>query len=178
MLTTTFENLELYAGASWGWTESLSDYPASLYALKLAIKKGTSDPLVINGTANGDDFEFALSFEDSAALDEGDYYYQFITSKLSDDSIKIIKNGSKYIGALLKSGDQRTYWEQVRDNCKDALKILSSREVSAVTILGRSYTYLETEKIVALMERADRKLQLESGKINGNSRTYKLRWTN
>lgn len=178
MINTTFEDLDLYAGASWGWTESLSDYPASLYNLKLMLKQGISEPIELNGAANGDDFEFTYSVEKTAVLSRGDFDYQLIAILKSDESVAVIKSGIKYIKALLKSGDQRTYWEKIRDNCKDALTLLSEREVDEVSILGRTYKYSDTDKIVSLMKRAERELETESGSITGNSRTYKLRWTN
>lgn len=176
-MNLVFESLNLFSGADWAFTESLSDYPASDYDLAIIIKKGTGSPITLDVAKDGDDFDFSKTAAETTAAGFGDFNFQAVATKLSDNSVEIIKAGIKTIHPLLSSaGDTRTYWEKIRDEAKEAYDKLAQLIADEVNFKGKMIRYSERSKLLETINFAEEKIKeamaLQSGEFQG-PRTFK-----
>jgi hypothetical protein len=72
--------LHITQGTTVEWEESHDDYPASTWTATCIIRSEKTS-LVATATASGDDFEFALTATQTAALYPGSYEVQIFVAK-------------------------------------------------------------------------------------------------
>jgi len=164
-------NLKLYAGAKWKWTESVSDYPATLYTLDVYLKYQAETTIKITATPSGSDHLLQKIASETTGLSEGDYKYQARFTEIADTSnVTLYEEGIVHIYPDLATvTDARTYWMQIVENLKDAYKRLSTREMKEVTTYdGTRVTYeerntllkeIKTAEINAGIKKANRKIK-------------------
>ena len=172
-----FESENLFSGADWAFTESLSDYPATDYTLDIIIKKGTGSAVTLNGSADGDDFDFEKPADETAALGFGDFNYQAVATNIDTGKTSIIKSGVKAIHPLLTtSGDTRTYWEKIRDEAKEAYDKLAQLIAIEVNFKGKVIKYAQRSELLSTINLAEQKIQealdLQAGVVTGQ-KTFK-----
>lgn len=167
-----FESENLFAGADWSFTESLSDYPASEYSLDIIIKKSVDDAVVLTGVADADDFNFSKTEEETTAIGFGDFKFQAKAVRKLDSKVFIIKSGTKTIHPLLSVfDDTRTYWEKIRDEAKECYDKLAQLTATEVNFKGKVIKYAERGKLLEQINIAEIKIQEEiesqSGELTG-----------
>lgn len=102
-----------YAGATWKWTESLADYPASVWSLKMILKLPENNAVLIDAAATGDVHTFTYAAASSALLKSGNYYYQGVATHRESGEVVIVGEGMIVVNALLSAlnADPRGFWE-------------------------------------------------------------------
>ena len=143
-----FTEQKLYAGASWEWTESLSEYPASDgWTLTLYLKHKTDPATTILSTADGDNFKFSLTADETKAFAKTDYLYQFVA--VNSGEVDIVEEGEVQIGVLLNAADDtRSDNEIILDAIIAALKGRATREQEEIEFAGRKIKYLSLEELI------------------------------
>jgi hypothetical protein len=150
-LDLNFLTNKLFAGARWSFTESLQDFPASIYSLVIILKLGTGNPITLTGVADGDNFNFSKPSNETTLLVNGDYNYQVLATNLNDAlDITVIAGGSVHIYPLLtSSADQRTHWQKRLEALEAAYDNWCANEANIVQFAdGRSVTYRDPAKLV------------------------------
>lgn len=141
----------LYSGDSLDWTENLPLYPASEYELKYYLILQTNTPIVISSAAEGDIHR--VSADLTGAL-PGEYTYQAKVTK--NGKTTTIAQGTVEILANIAIGqDPRSYWKKVYDNLQAAYARLSSRDVTEITVMNRTYKYKDMHALAAQIRIAE-----------------------
>lgn len=141
-----FTDLKLYAGATWNWTESLDEYPASEYDLVLYLKNGTNAAVPLSASQDGDDFEFDLTANTTNQFTKKKYTYQFVVSKAGE--VDIIETGEVYIYAILNlASDLRTHEEIVLDAIKSLIESRATKEQSEISFGDKTLEYLTPQEL-------------------------------
>ena len=159
--------VNLFAGTDWVFTESLDDYPASLYDLQPLIKTGSesSKDLSAYVTKDGNDFGFIVPNAQTVGYTPGEYYVQYVFTRISDSAIFVVPtNEPLNVRPLLTSSvEYRTYWEQQRDIIKTTIESLNAEVVMSAEYLGRKYTLSNIKELKARLSFAETKLAEERG---------------
>lgn len=74
----------LVAGAKWNWTESLTEYPADEYYLKIDLKRQADATKTLTASADGNDFEFSVAAVTTAAYTAGYYAFHAYVVEIAD----------------------------------------------------------------------------------------------
>lgn len=169
---------KLYTGADWSWTESLSDYPATDYTLQIILKQGgTGTPVVLDGAANGNDFDFTKPGNKTLLLSVGEYYCQGIAKKISDNKITVLDQQNIFLLRFISStADHRTYWEKVLDAALTAYNSLVSREVTEVTYEGRTLKYKDRAELKAIIADAKEEIKAQDPAEVNKPKLFKVRY--
>lgn len=147
-MSLEFTNKKRYAGATWKWTESLDDYPASSgWSLVIILKHKTDSAITLTSNASGDDFDFNISASDTRALTKRYYTYQAVAAKSGE--VEIIEEGEIEIIPMLDlAADLRTSNEKILDAIIAALESRATKEQQSISIAGRQIQYLTLEELI------------------------------
>lgn len=135
---------KLYNGASGKWTESFSDYPASLYDLQIFLKQSTTDAYELVIEKSGDDFNITYN---AAMLQPGENQFQYLFTELSTGNKSVAFDGYVTVNQILGEGDQRNDDQIILDSLIDARKRLAGREYVQITINGKATTFKDALKL-------------------------------
>lgn len=155
MSKLNISNQKPYAGAKVSWTESVADYPASLYTGTAYLKLKDGAVISIEATANGDDHLFEKTLD--ASLTPGDYSYQVrFVEKADETNVKMYEAGVIHIYPdLTAAGDSRSEWLIIHDNLMDAYTSLSTKETQNVTLYdGTNVTRLDMTDLLKRIHNA------------------------
>jgi hypothetical protein len=150
-LDLNFLTNKLFSGARWSFTESLQDFPATIYSLVIIFKLGINAPITLTGIADGDNFNFSKPSNETTLLVNGDYNYQVVATSLTDPlDITVIAGGSVHIYPLLSSSaDQRTRWEKRLEALEAAYDNWCDNEANEVEVPGKGrVVYRDLAKLV------------------------------
>jgi hypothetical protein len=139
------DNLTLFAGDTWSWTEELPDYSPADYTAKVVLKLNGANPVIIAASIENDVFNFNFPSTNTSGLPAGIYFYQYIASKDGSDHY----SASGYVevrgNILTAATDMRGRWQQIYD-----------------TMNGRSVTY-NRENLIKEIQNAGMKANEERG---------------
>lgn len=143
-----FTETKLYAGATWNFTESMSDYPASEgWTLNIIIKHKTDAAATLTSTPDSDDFAFSISSTTTADFIKRDYKYQVIASKSGE--VELYEEGDVVIYPLLSAtGDYRTDNEIMLDAIIATMKGIATREQRSLKFADREFEYLTLDELI------------------------------
>lgn len=173
MIRTDFNFLtsKVVAGAAWSFTETLSDYPADEYDLKLLIKKKESGSTLstFTATADGTDFLIEETAVTTAALTKGWYVAQMVIYLTGTDTLEDMLVADVYIDKLLTSGEEsRTDSEIILDTIIATLKSSATREQGAITTpSGTQITYRSLEELENLKDKYQARVNRERAQNDG-----------
>jgi hypothetical protein len=175
-LELNFLTYKLFAGASWNFTESLSDYPASDYTLKILLKKSTGPAIILEGTTNGESFVFIKTKAWTSTITNGDYDYQVVAENKTDvNDLKVLHEGTVHIYPLLTSGvDQRSWWVKRLDDLKTTYEDLSQTSAAEVDPGAKRIIYKKMSEVLEQIKIAENEIRNESG--NGGSTIHHIRF--
>lgn len=133
------------------WTESLSDFKASLYTLtyRFVSKDGIFDATI---TANGEDFDVVIAKADTEDMVDGEFEWQKRVTKISDSTVQTLCTGRSRVlknYATISDGeayDPRSFAEKTLANIRVVLEGKATRDQSSYSVNGRSlsrYSYDE-----------------------------------
>jgi hypothetical protein len=151
---------QLYAGETWGWTESVSTYsqteprtiiayPSSTWNLNIILKLGANPAVNLCVTPNADNIQFDISLNDTKNIPNGKYI--FIYKITQPNIVKNIYSGEINIfpNLSLEGVDPRKQWERIYNNLMAKYEKLSTREVTEVTMLnGKHIKYEERAELL------------------------------
>jgi hypothetical protein len=173
MIKSEFLFLEsnLVAGTAWSFTESLSEYSADSYDLKIIIQPKTSGSTTttITATASGSSFLLAVPASTTSALAKGWYTAQAVIYEAGTDILVDILTTEIYIDKLLSdSVDNRTDSEIILANIITTLKSSVTREQGEITTpAGTTISYRSLQELNDLKDdyqaRVNRERALRDG---------------
>jgi len=166
-LNLSILTVNLFAGTDWVFTESLDDYPASLFNLVPLIRTGSESAKDLSAyvTKDGDDFDFAVPSAQTINYTPGEYYVQYVFTRISDSAIFVVPTTEPVnVKPLLTSSvEQRTFWEIQRDTIKTSIQDLVAEVVMSAEYLGRKYTLSNIKELKARLSYAETKIAEERG---------------
>ena len=143
----------LYAGDSNSWTKGFTNYPATSHVARWVFSALNTDPVVIYGTANGNDFDFALTPELSAGMLGGEWSWACRVTKISGTESKIAATGSVTVRqdpAALNRTKSRN--EKILELIDAALEERAV-DVHSFGVLGQDITKTSATDLMALRNR-------------------------
>lgn len=164
---------QLYAGASWNFTKSFSDYPAAEWDCILTLKKDAGNPLQITATKAGNKYIFTASAAHTSALSSGTYKYQFKFTNTVTGGIEI-KSGYETIEALLETvSDSRTHNGIMLAALQATLEGRATKEILNMSYKGRAFQLLTLQELreAILFYEAQIKLEQNEEKIKNGEET-------
>jgi hypothetical protein len=170
------DNLTLFAGDTWTWTESLSGFPVDEYTAKVVLKLNGANPVIINASIADGLFTFNYSSAQTSVLTPGLYFYQYVAVKSGLDYY----SASGYVqirgNVSLAATDMRGKWRQIYDNLMTAYNsmIAAGKVEVSVSINGRSVTY-DRANLIKEIQYAEMKAREEQGK--GGFQTVAINFT-
>ena len=164
----------LFAGASWNFTKSFSDYPASVWDCTCLFKKDSNSKIELTVTASDDDFIFTAIAEHTGSLTAGTHKYQFkFTHKTS--GLVELKTGYEEIEALLENvTDIRTHNRIMLDALQATLEGRATKEVLNMSYKGRAFQLLTLQELrdaikfyEGEIEREETEEKIKNGEVTG-----------
>jgi hypothetical protein len=158
------DNLKLFAGDTWSWSETLPDYSPADYTAKIALKLNGANPVVITASIVDDTFAFSYSSANTSVLTPGLYFYQYIASKSGSDYYSASGYVQVYANILTAASDMRGKWQQIHDNLLSFYNTMiadGKMEVS-VSMNGRTVTY-DRANLLKEIQNAEMKAREERG---------------
>ncbi len=158
MIKTDFNifDTKLVAGAAWSITETLTDYPADQYDLKVKIKAKITGATVktLIATADGTDFIISADALTTAAYTKGWYSAQILIYNTGTDVLIDMLSADMYIDKLLADSEEtRSDDEIILDSIIATLKNSATREQGAIqTPSGTQITYRSLQELNELKD--------------------------
>jgi hypothetical protein len=169
----TNEPQKFTAGDTVQWTKSLSDYPATLYALAYQLR-GPQEISVTASTYQTSDFLISWTAAQTAAFKPGLYsLVAFVTdlaTSLTRYSIKprfplvtICENPANYVAG---SAANLTFAARTLAAVEATIEKLASRAVSTASVNGQTYSLQDMGKLISLRQRCREEVQSEKDAIS------------
>lgn len=174
------KNQKLSVGTYWSWTESLSDYPASDYTLKIYLRQGSAAAKTITASASGDDHVIEEAAATTANYAFGDHTYQAVAENKEDATKKYeVERGRIHIYPNLSADttDPRGPWEKIYAALSTALQNMAGREFASVSINGKAVTYQTRAELIRDLQFAKVQMEIETGKRSKENKTYLARFS-
>lgn len=135
----TVEPLVIVAGVTAKWTKSLSDYPATTWALSYAFVNA-SGYFAVTATASGTDHLATIAAATTADIDAGTYKWQ---AKVTDGSeVFLVGEGTLEVranfAAVTTNHDGRTDAEVMLDALNAMLRGKATADQQSMSLNGRS----------------------------------------
>lgn len=170
-------NSQIFAGCTWNFTKSFSDYPADEWDCEFTLKKDSTNSIVIDAAADGTGFIFSAAADDSEDLEGGTYKYQFKFTNKTTSEVQVI-TGYDTVEALLENiTDIRTHNRIMLEALTDVLKGRATKEVLNMSYKGKSFQLLSLKELREAKEYYEAQCELEENeeKIkNGENTGNKL----
>lgn len=146
----------LVSGQHHGWVRDL-DFDDTSHSVKYVFRQfevidnddDSDDPdgnLTVNGTYNSD---YGWVFENTPTIasgDEGEYAYDLIVVRSSDNAEKILETG--FITLYLTDGDRRTHAEIMVAKINSILQGRADSDVMNYTIKSRSISKMSPKELI------------------------------
>lgn len=168
---------KLYINMDATWTESLSDYPASLgYVLKYTVTNA-SYQIAISSSAssdNPDSHTVTIASADTATWHAGKYQYLKYVEK-SGKKYPISQGSIEIVASVFAANDQRSFAQRMIDAIEATMEGRATKEQTALTINGRSIQYLSLTELISarahfveLVKQEEVKAKIAAGVSVGN----------
>lgn len=164
--------LTLTAGDRWTWTDSLSDYPATLWTLTYYFRGPTALAAAV-GVASGADHAMTVAAATTVALKPGVYSWQARANLIATPTtIETVAKGSVTVEPNLANAavDHRSFWQQIKDTLEPVILGKASSDILSGGIAGRSWSKMSAKEITDWYDLAC----LRAGKADGSvpTRTF------
>lgn len=135
--------VKLFAGATWKWTESLADYPASVYLLKFLFKLPGQNSLEVSATAAGDVHSFSIPSATTANYASGKYFYQALIIHRTTNETTVFEQSTVEVLPLLSASnvDPRGYWEKLLADLRAAYLVAAKNGWAEMMVDGVTVKY-------------------------------------
>ena len=146
------KNKTLYSGIDGTITESISNYPASLYSLQVLIKEESSNAVSLTVEEDGDDFVIAYTIDQ---LTFGNNKIQYVFTNKTTSEVDVEEFIITIKPLLTSSADTRSEDEKTLALLKEARIKIAGRDYTEVSINGKSTTFkslLEIERAICRLE--------------------------
>ena len=160
------------AGDRWTWTDSLADYPASLWTLTYYFRGPTSLAAAV-GVADGDDHDFTVTAAVTAPLIAGAYDWQARANLiLTATTIETVAAGRITVAANLANAavDHRSFNVRVAEALQATIEGRATTDQLSMSIAGRSLSRMSWDELLGAYDRFSRLAASERG--IAPSRTY------
>ena len=157
--------LTLTAGDRWTWTDSLSDYPATLWTLTYYFR-GPSTLAAAVGAASGTDHVLTVAATTTGALKPGVYDWQAQAVLIADTTRKeTVDTGQLTVAANLANAavDHRSFWQQVKETLEPVILGKASSDILSGGIAGRSWSKMTPKELVEWYDLACLRVDRASG---------------
>lgn len=164
--------LKLTAGDIWTWTDSLSDYPATLWTLTYYFRGPTSLAAAV-GVASGTDHVVTVTAAITASLAQGLYDWQARANLiLTATTIETVASGRLTVAANLANAavDHRSFNVRVTEALKAVIENRATTDQLSMSIAGRSLSRMGWDELLSAYDRFSRLALSEMG--TAPSRTY------
>ena len=164
--------LSLTAGDRWTWTDSLSDYPATLWTLTYYFRGPTSLAAAV-GVASGTDHVVTVAAATTAALKPGVYDWQARANLiLTVTTIATVAIGRLTVAPNLAAAavDYRSFNVRVTEALQATIENRATTDQLSMSIAGRSLSRMSWDELLGAYDRFKVLAASESGAAP--SRTY------
>jgi hypothetical protein len=144
----------LTAGDLWGWTDTLTDYPATVWVLYyyFAGPKAFS----ITGTASGSDHVLAYLAASSTDYPRGTYQWRARVVKIADTTNKVsVATGRLSLLPNLANlaTDNRSHEQKVLDALEAVIQNRATTDQQSYSVAGRSISRMTWDELHAAYDR-------------------------
>lgn len=164
--------LALTAGDRWAWTDSLSDYPATLWTLTYYFR-GPSPLEAAVATASGADHVIAVAASATAGLKQGAYDWQARAALIATPTtIATVQVGRLTVAANLANAavDHRSFNVRVTEALQATIEGRATTDQLSMSIGGRSLSRMSWDELLSAYDRF--KVLAASEKGAAPTRTY------
>ena len=144
----------LVIGDTWGWTISISDYPAPTYTLKYAIRCLDLSVIDITATADGADHIIAVAAGTTAGYSAGDYTWTCYVEKGTGGSLERYTIDSGLVTlkpamfATLSSTDVRPHAQKMLAAIEAVQYGRATHAELSLNINGKAIQYLKPDELI------------------------------
>ncbi len=155
----------IYAGDSWDWEATFSDYPASAswLAETIFLKPG-EDAIKLKGTADGDAFDFAITPDASASMAPGVWTWAIRVWKGTVS--KVVKTGKTTVRPNPSAIRPESHNEKCLRLVQAAMEERLEDVQEAISILGQDITKVSAGELERLMDRYQARVNDERRRLN------------
>lgn len=158
---STIEPQSFSRGDTVQWTKTLSDYPASLWALTYEFRGAASK--TIAATASGDDYAVTIAASATATWNVGTYWWEAYVTKTTERFC--VASGTLQVGVNFADkdvvADHRSHAKKVLDAIEAVIENRATRDQMAYTIAGRSLQLTPLADLMTLRDRYRTEVQKE-----------------
>lgn len=157
--------LSLTAGDRWTWTDSLSDYPATLWTLTYFFRGPTSLAAAV-GVASGANHVVTVAAATTSALKPGSYDWQARAALIATPTtIATVAVGRITVAPNLENAavDYRSWNVRVTEALKATIEGRASTDQLSMSIAGRSLSRMSWKELLEAFDRFNRLAASESG---------------
>lgn len=157
--------LTLTAGDRWTWTDSLSDYPATLWTLTYFFRGPTTLASAV-GVASGADHVVTVTAALTAALKQGTYDWQAVATLIATPTtISTVAVGRLTVAPNLGNAavDHRSFNVRVTEALQATIENRATTDQLAMSIAGRSLSRMSWDELLGAFDRFSRLAASESG---------------
>jgi hypothetical protein len=176
------EPVEVFAGATWAWEVTVSDYSAADGWSLHYICTNASGAFEFNddGTAGGTTFAIDVAAATTSAFTPGDYTWQLFAEKGAEKHF--ISSGPLKVNTDISSGttahDSRSHVKKTLDALEAVIEGKAGKDQLSYSINGRSLTRMGTDELLKWRRqyRAEYRQELAAARIaagRGNPNTVK-----
>lgn len=184
MTTPNTEPTELRAGDLWEWRREdlAADYPASAWALTYRFKNAAGGFEVV-ATADGDAFAVSVPAATSAAIADGEYYWQVRATNgaaahtVDSGTTRVLPN--LFAGTASAASDQRSHARRTLEAIQAVIEGRATTDQQQYTIGDRALTRIPIVELLAFADRYRLAVAREdqaNGKPNNLGRTRFVRF--
>lgn len=155
----------LTAGDRWTWTDSLVDYPATLWTLTYYFRGPTSLAAAV-GVASGTDHVLTITAALTADLKPGFYDWQARAALIATPTtIETVDIGRLTVEPNLANAaiEHRSFWRQVLDQLEPVILGRASTDQLSMSIAGRSLQRMTWDELLSVYDRAKLTVASEMG---------------
>lgn len=155
----------LTAGDRWSWTDSLSDYPATLWALTYYFR-GPSTIAAAAGIASGSDHVITVTSETTNPLKPGVYDWQARAALIATPTtIETVAVGRLTVAPNLANAavDNRSFNVRVTEALQATIEGRATTDQLSMSIAGRSLSRMSWDELLKAYDRFKALAASESG---------------
>ena len=146
----------IIAGDSIGWTESLADYPASLWTLTYKLLN-SAGAITISTSANGDDHVVSEDGSVTNGYTPGEYkYFAYVTENANPNNRVTVEQDTIVIAeniAIATNLETRTQAKRTLDAINAVIEGRASKDQESMSYKGRAIGRTPIEDLLKLRDR-------------------------
>lgn len=171
----------LYAGDTWTWTDSLSDYPATTYTLKYALRGYGLTTTDITAAASGTDHVSTVTAATTGSIGAGTYSWVAVVERTVTGVLQRTTVGSGRVVVqpnlltATSTTDIRGQYEIAYDAIIAAINTNSASAVASITVNGRTVQYKGLDELVKAEQILRPKMEAEKAASSGTTASKLVR---